>query len=142
MFKSLRWKLVFIAEAMVLITTISLLFTITRIMEKTEEKKHQVQVSQQAASRINLIESDYDGFRHDIIMFSDSQLFKNVDDSVQTYTKAQNVKIKSSDIGGHEPRVYESFKEFDQSHPGITFTYFGTRYGGYLLPRRRDSVKL
>ncbi|PIE61301.1 MAG: hypothetical protein CSA29_04015, partial [Desulfobacterales bacterium] len=81
MLKSLRWKLVFIAEAMVLITTISLLFTITRIMEQTEGKKHQAQVSQHATSMINLIESYYDGFRHDIIMFSDSQLLQHVDDS-------------------------------------------------------------
>ncbi len=77
MLKSLRWKLVMMAVALVLATVIPLLFTTTWMMEETVKKKHEEQVEQEATALIHLIESYYDGFRQNLEMFSHSPLLED-----------------------------------------------------------------
>ncbi len=40
--------------------------------------------------------------------------------------------MDSSRRGGLQQRIYERFKIFGESHPGTTFTFLGTRYGGFI----------
>ncbi|PIE39854.1 MAG: hypothetical protein CSA51_03850, partial [Gammaproteobacteria bacterium] len=132
MFTSLRWKLVFMAVALVLATVIPLLFTTTWMVDNMVREKYEEQVDQEAAVIIHLIESYYDSFRQNVEMFSHSPLLQKIDDSVRNYSTAQNARMDSSKRGGAQQRIYERFKEFGETHEGISFTFFGTRYGGFI----------
>ncbi|PIE67486.1 MAG: chemotaxis protein [Deltaproteobacteria bacterium] len=151
MLKSLRWKLLFMAVTLVLLMAIPLLFTTTRMMEQTMKERHKKQVHQESEALVALIDTYYKGFEQDIEMFSHSPLLQGVGDSVRNYITAQNVKMDSSKRGGIEEHIYKKFKEFGETHETATFTFFGTRYGGWVGypedvrtnfdPRKRDWYK-
>ncbi len=132
MFKSLRWKLAFMAVKLVLATVIPLLFTTTWMVNKMVKEKHEEQVTQETTTIVRLIEEYYNGFRQNIKMFSHSRLLQSVDDSVRQYITARNEKMDSSTRGGIQQHIYEKFEEFGKTHKGISFTFFGTRHGGFI----------
>ncbi len=151
MVKSLRWKLQFVAVALVLLMAIPLLFTTISMLEQGARERHLKLVQQESSALIALIDTYYKGFEQNIEMFSHSPLLRSVDDSVQTYINAQEMKMNSSQRGGIEARIYDKFKEFGETHETATFTFLGTQYGGWIGypedvrtnfdPRKRDWYK-
>ncbi len=132
MLKSLRWKLLLMAVTLVLLMALPLIFTTSWMLEETVKEKHEKQVYQESAALVALIDTYYEGFKQNVAMFSHSPLLQHVDDSVQTYISARKVKMDSSKRGGMEEHIYEKFKEFGETHKTVTFTFFGTRYGGWI----------
>ncbi len=151
MLKSLRWKLQIMAVALVLLMAIPLLVTTILMMEQEEQEKYEQRVKQESSALIALIDTYYSGFEQNIEMFSHSPLLQGVGDSVRTYITAQSVKMNSSQRGGVEADIYRKFKEFGKTHETATFTFFGTRHGGWVGypedvrtnfdPRKRDWYK-
>ena len=131
--QTLRFKLssIIILFALVPVLVLSAIF-INR-METSIILEQKKSVENQLSLVSDNIDVIFGNMKDNVGFFTRNNLVKGADSSLSSYVN-NNTKIMMtpSKNKGIEQQIFESFKEFGETHPDYQYVYMGTENGGYI----------
>ncbi|NYB75401.1 methyl-accepting chemotaxis protein [Sedimentibacter hydroxybenzoicus DSM 7310] len=132
-FQTLRFKLSLIIILFALVPVLIISFiTINRMQVNTvsEQKKSAEKQLSLVSDNVDVVFSD---MQNNVSYFAGSKTVRLADRTITSYTSNTGTKsMTPSKSSGVEKDIYESFREFGETHPNYQYVYMGTEQGGYI----------
>lgn len=128
---SLRIIIIWLSLFAVIAASAAVFFTYT--VNKTIINDHQNKTNQQITLIDQTLKIYYASIENDIRMFAENPSIIETGDNLTKYFATNTItKMTPSKNGGTEQAIYETFKQYAQTHPGTLYIYLADKYGGYI----------